>query len=176
MSILSGPEIIRQVREGNIRIEPFDEARIGPNSYDVALSPTLLVMDDVVFDICKPALAVRKIEIPPEGQVISIGYGYLGSTVERITCNGFVPWLDGRSTLGRYFLQLHQTAGRGDDGFDGHFTCEITATFRAVRIYAGIPIGQVSFFRLEGERRPYAGRYQGQTGPRLPTPFKRGKA
>jgi dCTP deaminase len=41
--MLTGPEIKRQVELGNIRIDPFDPRHVNPNSYDLRLSPTLLV-------------------------------------------------------------------------------------------------------------------------------------
>lgn len=173
MGILSGPEILRQIHLGKIKIIPFNSNRLGPNSYDVSLAPLLRRVTDTEFDITKKVVHIEDIPIPKEGYVLQPSLGYLGSVVEFISCEGFVPWIDGRSTTGRYFLQAHQTAGRGDDGWSGQFTLELLATYRPVRVYTGIPIAQVFFFTLEGERSPYKGRYQNQAGPTLPKPIHR---
>ena len=41
--ILSGKEIEKEVRNGNIKIEPFDRSKINPNSYNLTLSDELVV-------------------------------------------------------------------------------------------------------------------------------------
>lgn len=176
--ILSGPEILRQLHIGNISIDPFDASCLGPNSYDVHLSSRIIELDNLrikPWDIKEsiPEDSIRYWDIPEHGFVLQRGIAYLGCLMEHIHCAGFVPWLDGRSTIGRYFLQIHQTAGRGDDGFGpAQFTCELMAMAHSLRVYSGAPIAQLSFFRLDGERKPYRGRYQYQTGPTLPKPLR----
>lgn len=175
MGILSGPQIQFEVERGTIVIDPFDPARLGPNSYDVRLGPTLLEIEDALMDITEAPKKLRTHTIPDYGFILRPGCGYLGHIVEKIRCDGFVPWIDGRSTMGRYFVQTHQTAGRGDDGWGpAQFTLEILATSQPVRIYAGVAIAQVTFFQLIGPRAPYQGRYQGQMGPTPPKPLPRG--
>lgn len=170
MGILSGPEIQHQVESGAIQIEPFHRHRLGPNSLDVCLGDELLVMYDEVFDLTKAPQFIKRLRIPPEGFVLQPGLGYLGHIIETVRGDGYVPFVDGRSSVGRAFLQVHQTAGRGDDGWGpAQFTLELMATYRPVRVYAGLPIAQVYFFKLDGKRKPYSGRYALQTGP---TPFK----
>lgn len=163
--ILSGPEIERRIAAGDIEIDPFVPEYVGPNSIDIRLGDTLRV-----YVSCLTPLDSRKKNPTAEftisgfGSALQPGFLYLGSTVERVKTRGLVPWMDGRSSIGRLGIGVHVTAGRGDDGFDGHFTLEITAV-QPVIIYPGMRIAQVSFFELKGERRPYTGRYQGQSGP-----------
>jgi len=45
MAILSGKQILKQRKLGNIVIEPFDPASLGENSYDLRLGNKLLVYD-----------------------------------------------------------------------------------------------------------------------------------
>jgi dCTP deaminase len=78
-----------------------------------------------------------------------------------VGCAGLVPWLDGRSSVGRLGISVHSTAGRGDDGFFGRWTLEVSVV-HPVRVYPGMKVGQVTFFDLRGERRPYRGKYQNQ--------------
>ena len=48
--ILSGMEIRKHIGT-NIIIEPFDEKRLNPNSYNLSLHNKLLVYDEPVLDI-----------------------------------------------------------------------------------------------------------------------------
>lgn len=43
MSLLTGPEIARLVKAGQIKIEPFDPENVNPNSYNLRLCDKLLV-------------------------------------------------------------------------------------------------------------------------------------
>jgi dCTP deaminase len=43
MAILTGPEIIRQIGLGSIKIDPFEEKNVGPNSVNLCLADKLLV-------------------------------------------------------------------------------------------------------------------------------------
>ena len=160
--ILSGLEIARKVAEGQeIIIRPFDAAMVGPNSYDLRLADKLLVYEDEVLDMRSPA-ATREILIPAEGVVLLPGKLYLGATVEFTETHGYVPMLEGRSSLGRLGISIHVTAGFGDVGFKGNWTLEIHA-LSPVRIYAGERICQIYYHKIEGEYIPYQGKYQGST-------------
>lgn len=41
--MLTGSEIVKQVKKGNITIDPFSADRVNPNSYNLTLNPTLKV-------------------------------------------------------------------------------------------------------------------------------------
>jgi len=161
--ILSGLEIAKKVAEGKeIIITPFDAAMVGPNSYDLRLADKLLVYEDEVLDM-RVAAATREIIIPEEGFVLERGKLYLGSTVEFTQTHGYVPMLEGRSSLGRLGISIHVTAGFGDVGFSGNWTLEIHA-LNPVRIYAGERVCQIYYHKIEGEYIPYQGKYQGSAG------------
>ena len=66
--ILSGKEILKHIGR-EIIIEPFDEKRVNPNSYNLSLADELLVYDTPVLDMKKPN-PVKKITIPEEGMVL----------------------------------------------------------------------------------------------------------
>ena len=44
--MLTGEEIIKEVENGNIVIDPFDKNNINPNSYNLTLSDELIVYTD----------------------------------------------------------------------------------------------------------------------------------
>ena len=103
---------------------------------------------------------VRRFTIGPEGWVCKPGVGYLMHTAERVWTDRYVvPVLDGKSSIGRLFVQIHVTAGFGDPGFDGQYTLEVVVT-HPVRLYAGMRIGQMRFHTIEGE----VGRTYDKTG------------
>ena len=52
--ILSGKEIEREVKNGNIVINPFSPSQVNPNSYNLTLHNELLVYEDDILDMRKP--------------------------------------------------------------------------------------------------------------------------
>jgi dCTP deaminase len=82
--------------------------------------------------------------------VIQPGQLYLGSTEEYTETHKHVPFLEGKSSTGRLGIDIHATAGKGDVGFCGYWTLEISCS-KPVRIYAGMPIGQLIYYVVQGE-------------------------
>jgi dCTP deaminase len=151
--ILSGQRI-RSLLGTDILIDPFDEARLNPNSYNLSLHHELLTYEEVVLDMAKPN-RVRRITIPPEGLVLGPNQLYLGRTLERTETHNLVPMIEGRSSVGRLGLFVHVTAGFGDVGFCGYWTLEMFAV-QPVRVYAGVPICQIFYHELSGPFTEYA--------------------
>ncbi len=151
--ILSGHEIRRQLGT-NIVIDPFDEANLNPNSYNLTLHDELITYEEVVLDMRK-ANRVRRLVIPADGLVLSPNQLYLARTVERTETHNLVPMIEGRSSIGRLGLFVHVTAGFGDVGFCGYWTLEMFAV-QPVRIYAGVQICQIIYHQVAGEVTEYA--------------------
>ena len=151
--ILSGNEIKQQLGR-NILIEPFDESRLNPNSYNLSLHDELLVYEEVVLDMRK-SNRVERIRIPEDGLVLTPNQLYLGRTVERTETHNLVPMIEGRSSIGRLGLFVHVTAGFGDVGFCGYWTLEMFAV-QPVKIYPGVPICQIFFHQIVGDITEYA--------------------
>ena len=147
--ILSDRRILEQVRLGRIVIRPFREDCLGSNSYDVHLGPYLAVYRDGALDARRPN-AIEEFRIPERGFVLVPGQLYLGVTEEYTETHGFVPFLEGKSSVGRLGLDIHSTAGKGDVGFCNYWTLEMSVKL-PVRIYAGMPIGQLIYFEVSGE-------------------------
>lgn len=161
--ILSGLEILKQVQNSNIKIEPFDKRYVNPNSYNLRLHNELLVYTDDVLDMKKP-LKTKTIIIPEDGLTLEPGRLYLGRTFEKTSTNMYVPMLEGRSSVGRLGLYIHVTAGFGDIGFSGYWTLEIQCV-QPVRIYPMVEICQIYYHTIEGEFSEYNnGKYQNNSG------------
>lgn len=160
--ILSGNEI-RARLGGDITIDPYDDTRVNPNSYNLTLYDELMVYEEIVLDMKKPH-RVRRLRIPEEGIVLSPNQLYLGRTNERTETHNLVPMIEGRSSVGRLGLFVHVTAGFGDVGFNGFWTLEMFAV-QPIRIYAGVPICQIFYHEIKGDIVEYvSNKYQHNTG------------
>jgi dCTP deaminase len=145
----------------NIIIEPFAQANLNPNSYNLTLHNELLVYEEVVLDMRRPN-RVRRIIIPPHGLTLQPNQLYLGRTVERTETHNLVPMIEGRSSIGRLGLFVHVTAGFGDVGFCGYWTLEMFAV-QPVRIYPGVGICQIFYHDIRGPIVEYSAKYQHNT-------------
>ena len=147
--ILSDKRILEEMEAGSILIEPFRRDCLGSNSYDVHLGRYLAVNTSRDLDP-KQHNQIEEIIIPDEGLVLQPGVLYLGVTEEYTETHKHVPFLEGKSSTGRLGIDIHATAGKGDVGFCNTWTLEISVAM-PVRIYAGMPVGQLIYFVVEGE-------------------------
>ncbi|MDP8245582.1 MAG: dCTP deaminase [Candidatus Hinthialibacter antarcticus] len=160
--ILSGREIHSQLGK-TIFIDPFDENRLNPNSYNLRLHHQLLVYQNQALDMKTPN-PTEYITIPEEGLLLETGKLYLGRTVEFTETKAYVPMLEGRSSIGRLGLFVHVTAGFGDVGFAGFWTLEMFCV-QPVRIYPNVEICQIYYHRIDGEYDLYhSDKYQNNKG------------
>lgn len=161
--ILTGPEISARVADGTIVIDPFDPGLVNPNSYNYRLGDELLVPADGVFDsrltpVWSPTV------IPSGGYTLLPNRIYLSHTAETIGSAKYVTTLIGRSSVGRLGLFLQVTADLGHVGAVHRWTLELHA-IQPLRVYPGMRIGQVSFWRTEGESKYYTGQYASHSSP-----------
>ncbi|RIJ41988.1 dCTP deaminase [Pontibacter oryzae] len=146
--ILSDKQILEEVEKGTILVEPFNRDCLGTNSYDVHLGRYLATYKDDVLDARKHN-EIETFEIPEEGFVLEPGNLYLGVTLEYTETHAHVPFLEGKSSVGRLGIDIHATAGKGDVGFCNTWTLEISVS-KKVRVYYGMPIGQLIYFEVKG--------------------------
>jgi dCTP deaminase len=147
--ILSDQAIREAIAIRSIVIEPYRPEALGTNSYDVHLSSHLALYRDEILDARKHN-EIEHFEIPDNGAVLLPGKTYLGSTLEYTETHHHVPFLEGKSSVGRLGIDIHATAGKGDVGFCNHWTLEISVA-QPVRVYAGMPIAQLIYFEVRGE-------------------------
>jgi dCTP deaminase len=147
--ILSDSEILAAIDKGDIIIEPFNVNQLGTNSYDVRLGKHLAVYKNRVLD-AKKHNRIEQIIIPETGFELQPGVLYLGVTMEYTETHVHVPFLEGKSSVGRLGIDIHATAGKGDVGFCNTWTLEISCV-QPVIVYAGMPIGQLIYFMVSGD-------------------------
>jgi dCTP deaminase len=146
--ILSDTRILEEIEKGTIKVEPYRRENLGSNSYDVHLGKILAKYKDEVLD-AKKHNKIEFFEIPEEGFVLQPHVFYLGVTAEYTETHAHVPFLEGKSSTGRLGIDIHATAGKGDVGFCGNWTLEISVK-QPVRVYAGMPVGQLIYFPVDG--------------------------
>lgn len=158
--ILSGPAIKNAYEKGEIIINPFDELDLNPNSYNYRLYKTILrVSQDEAGN-----QQFERIDIPDTGYVLQPDTLYLGATLEVLGSTKFVMTLLGRSSLGRLGLFLNSTADLGHVGSISQWTLELSVV-QPLKLYPGMRIGQLSFWKQVGDGETYTGRYHKDIGP-----------
>lgn len=166
--------ILHEVNNGNIEIKPFNEDKVNPNSVDVTLGLTVhKVLTDVWGKLdLKKEYGTKVVELPT---TLLPGQLYLAATQEWMTSSKYIMCYEGRSTMARYGLTSHQSAGFGDLGFAGHWTLELSVV-KPLVIYPNMRIGQVMFYKPEAlglDVSMYRGNYNNEY-QRFPEP-KTGK-
>jgi dCTP deaminase len=90
--------------------------------------------------------------------VLMPGRLYLGHTEEIIGSYDYVTTLIGKSSMGRLGLYLQISADLGHQGAIHRWTLELCVV-QPIRVYAGMVIGQVSFWKTHGKPNRYKGVY-----------------
>ena len=147
--ILSDKKILEEIKKKTIVITPFNVKNMGGNSYDVHLSENFATYTSKTLD-AKKHNKIKHFKIPKTGYVLKPGKLYLGATLEYTETHKHVPFLEGKSSTGRLGIDIHATAGKGDVGFCGYWTLEISTSI-PVRIYPGMPIGQLIYYVVSGK-------------------------
>jgi dCTP deaminase len=147
--ILTDTQILAEMKRGTIVISPYNRKYLGSNSYDVHLGEWLALYKDEILD-ARIHNKVTHFKIPKEGLILVPSKLYLGVTEEYTETHRHVPFLEGKSSIGRLGIDIHATAGKGDIGFCNTWTLEISVR-QPVKIYAGMPIGQLIYFEVNGE-------------------------
>jgi dCTP deaminase len=176
--VLSDRTIRAEIEAGRIVFDPFDPAMIQPSSVDVRVDNKFRVFHNArrpYIDVREPMDDLTELVTVDDDRpfVLHPGEFVLGQTLERVTLpDDLVARLEGKSSLGRLGLLIHSTAGFVDSGFSGNLTLELSNVANLpITIYEGMPIGQISFMRMDGPvERPYGSRetgskYQGQAEP-----------
>jgi dCTP deaminase len=176
--VLSDRTIRAEIEAGRISFDPFDPKLIQPSSVDVRVDRQFRVFHNArhpYIDVRKPMEDLTElVEVPgDEPFILHPGEFVLGQTLERVTLpDDVVARLEGKSSLGRLGLLIHSTAGFVDAGFSGNLTLELSNVANLpITIYHGMPIGQMSFMRMDAAVEHAYGstetrsKYQGQGEP-----------
>lgn len=184
--LLADVDIIHALAVNDISIAPWYADMLQAASVEVRLGKELVSYrsSDVPLDPIQLELGPDDVEtrVLQPGEVLDLypGQSILGHTEEIIKLSAqYAARVEGKSTLGREFLQVHSTAGFIDPGFHGQLTLEISNLLqRPIRLTPGMRIAQVGFFRTSQAANLLYGdtvlgsHYQGQMGVTLPKPLR----
>lgn len=171
MTVMVDREIDQAVTNGRIGIYPFNPDMVQPNSLDIRLGNHFVWYQtgseyDDILDIRNPeTLSSRTRELTVDAFVLYPREFILARSLELVTIpNDVLAILEGKSSLARLGITIHQTGGVIDSGFCGTITLEISnVNCRPVKLYAGMPIAQLIFHDIGAfVDKPYSGKYQDQ--------------
>lgn len=171
MCILTRPELLRLIEAGEIVIEPFDPALVGPASIDLRLGREFRVFQPAreIFHVTDEAdhRSVTELVQVDDSFLLLPGQAVLGITEERVTLPDYVcGWIQGRSRFARVGLMVHVTANFMQPGIVR--TRQVLEMNNAgpipLAIHPGTAICQIILETCIG-RAQYVGRFQGQSHP-----------
>lgn len=176
-NILCDWEIENAIDKGEIFIEPYDKSFIGSNSIDMRLGDhflTYMKTDCVIDPYNEDSIGVAVKETwDAKDIILKPGEFVLGRTLEYIRLPDFyVARVEGKSSLARIGLTIHQTGGWIDSGFEGTITLEISnVNVRSIKLYSHMPICQLAIFLTNPPRVPYnkksSAKYNRQVDPTM---------
>lgn len=163
--ILTKPEILKEIKKGRIKIEPFDGKAIGPASIDLTLDNLLRIFnskektieEDIDFKKITKLINISK------GYVLKPGKLVLGITKERITLpENICGWLNSRSKFARIGLMSHVAAPFIAPGISNRQVLEIfNADHNKIKLIPGTKICQLVFQQCKGKAK-YLGKFKNQ--------------
>jgi dCTP deaminase len=181
-SLLCDWEIENAIISGELIIKPFEPNLISSNSIDLRLGDQFLtyLKSDVVINPYDAITIERDIKTTWHAKTFIIYPGdfVLTQTFEYIKLPEFyAARVEGKSSLARIGLTIHQTGGWIDSGFSGTITLEISnVNVRPILLYSGMPICQLAIFLTNPPRVPYnkkkGAKYNGQIEPTLSKYFE----
>ncbi len=161
--ILSDRDIIREVKNKELVIKPFNRKNIQPASVDLHLDKNFLVFnttENFIIDTKRPVKdLMKKVVISSKKPFIlhpkefALGLVYEETGVSE----NFVGRLEGKSSLGRLGLIIHTTAGYLDPGNSLKMTLELfNAGNLPIKLYYKMPIAQMAFEKMSSTcEKPY---------------------
>ena len=158
--ILSDMDIYSELLKGSLRIIPCNEDDIQPCSVDLHLGNELLTLSGKRIDLNKGSYKLKPMEF-----ILASTYEYV-EVPKHLCCQ-----VDGRSSIARLGVSVHQTGGYIDAGYCGNITLELfNCSDKEFELFAGDSICQLVVHMLSSECiRPYgdaeySSKYQGSEG------------
>ncbi|MHA1798418.1 MAG: dCTP deaminase [Candidatus Helarchaeota archaeon] len=156
--ILPDHEIIKAVKAGIIKIEPFDEKKVGPCSVDLHLNNIFSVfkMGEIVDFKKDPKYNIETINTNEKPFIIAPNQFILATTIEKITIPKHIAaTLEGLSSVARRGIMV-QAAGLVNPGTgmknSSTLTLEVFCQNSSpVALAPGMRIVQIIFHELKGE-------------------------
>lgn len=165
---LSDKDILSAVKAGEIVLDPFDEKRLQPATYDIRLGNTFIVNDAHSTKAIDPVMGIfpktQTIEVKDGDEfVLHPGVSILGYSKEKFGSDSYLIEVNGKSSLARIGLIVHNSASIVNPGHFLNIALELCNLNNVpIVLRPGMEIAQLSFTTLSSHtKRSYkqTGRY-----------------
>lgn len=165
---LSDTDISSAIKAGDITLDPFDARALQPASYDIRLGNLFIINDPHTTSFIDPAKKVypntHSVNVPDGGSfVLHPGVSILGYSKEYFGSNRYLIEVNGKSSLARIGLLVHNSAALVNPGHFLNIALELCNLNNVpIILRPGMEIAQLTFSPLSSEaKRSYQdkGRY-----------------
>ena len=156
---LSDKDILAEVKAGKITLEPFDQKRLQPATYDIRLGNTFIVNDAHSTKAIDPVKGIypntQTIEVADGDEfVLHPGVSILGYSNERFGSDSYLIEVNGKSSLARIGLIVHNSASIVNPGHYLNIALELCNLNNVpIVLRPGMEIAQLTFSTLSSHTK-----------------------
>ncbi len=163
--ILTKTEILKEIKQKNIILTPFNKNNIGPASIDLTLSNEFRVFLGTRTIVLNEQTSAEQLTKLKKQKKITLESGdfILAKTKEKITLpENICGFISGRTRFARMGLLIDVTAFFINPGVSNHQVFEIkNISNNPITLTEGLKIAQLILVRTEG-RAKYSGKFKKQ--------------
>lgn len=175
MTVLVDYQLTSLIENKRLVIVPIMEGAIQPNSIDVRLNNNFAAYDSRFSEVeinpySETSVKLGLKHVTTDRILLTKGSFLLAETMEYVELpDDMCATIEGKSSLARLGVTVHQTGGWIDCGFHGTITLEMTnENVRPIILTAGMPIAQLVFYQTKSAEIPYnkrkSAKYNKQSG------------
>ncbi len=156
---LSDIDIKKEVKRKTITLQPFEEARLQPASYDIILGNTFIVNDSHTSTFIDPANKIfpktHEVHVADgEAFVLHPGISILGYSKDFFGSDHYLIEVNGKSSLARIGLLVHNSAALINPGHFLNVALELCNLNNVpIILRPGMAIAQLTFSPLSSPPR-----------------------
>jgi dCTP deaminase len=156
---LSDNDIHAAIKAGDVTLDPFNKKQLQPASYDIRLCNIFIVNDPHTTTFIDPVKGVfpntRQVEIQDGAEfVLHPGVSILGYSKEYFGSNRYLIEVNGKSSLARIGLLVHNSAGLVNPGHFLNIALELCNLNNVpIVLRPGMAIAQLTFSPLSSETK-----------------------
>ncbi len=168
MTVYTKREILKLIKKGALKIEPFNEKLVGESSIDFTLGDAIRIFnkDRENIDPSKSYKMYTKLIKINKSYILKPAEFIHGITHESVELpDNICAWIQGKSSLARLGLMVHITASLMHPGSRGRQVLEIVnLSPKPIILRPHMPICQIVFEDTYG-KESYTGEFLGQNEP-----------
>jgi dCTP deaminase len=156
---LSDKDIHEAVKNGEITLEPYDPKRLQPATYDIRLGNTFIINEAHSTKVIDPGKGIypktTTVEIHDgEEFVLHPGVSILGYSKEKFGSDSYLIEVNGKSSLARIGLIVHNSASIVNPGHYLNIALELCNLNNVpIVLRPGMEIAQLSFATLSSHTK-----------------------